>query len=182
MFICACCWPEPGWVFPMLSSVGGGLRNKVRVPSPFCSCRAARPERPLSDTTRDALQFDCVQTSGQMDCSPAAEQDGGDMSGSYRKKRSSQQCHVTERCPILWSQACDSQHQKGRDPWEGLQLSVAEVVLAYPEVLEVKVSMVMLRMACSVMYWCVCESQDSVNTRDQKSGRKPVHGRARRRR
>lgn len=38
-----------------------------------------------------------------------------------------------------------------------------------------KVSMVMLSIACSVMYWCVDESQDNVSTRDQKLGRKAWH-------
>lgn len=67
--------------------MGGGLWNKVRMPSPFCSWRAARLERPLSDTARDTLQLDSLQMEGQEDCTRAVEQDGGDVSGSYKRKR-----------------------------------------------------------------------------------------------
>lgn len=83
----ACCWSLLGWALTRLSSVGGGLWNKVRTPSPLCRWRAARPERPLSDTTRDTLQLDSLQMEGQVDCTRAAEQDGGDVSGSYKRKR-----------------------------------------------------------------------------------------------
>lgn len=82
-----CSWSWPGWASPRVSSLGGGLWSKVRMPSPFCSWRAARPERPLSDTTRDAVQVDSLQGEGHIDCPPAAEQDGGDVSESYKRKR-----------------------------------------------------------------------------------------------
>lgn len=61
--------------------------NIVRMPSPFCSWSVARPERPLSDKTRDTLQLDLLQIEGQDDCTCATEQDGGDVSGSYKGKR-----------------------------------------------------------------------------------------------
>ncbi len=81
------CWLELDWASNKLSSEGGGLWNKVRMPSPFCSWRAARPERPLSDTTRDTLQLDSLQIEGQVDCTRAAEQDGGDVSESYKREK-----------------------------------------------------------------------------------------------
>ncbi|TNN60226.1 hypothetical protein EYF80_029561 [Liparis tanakae] len=94
------CWPDVRWqrfMFPaashtsssaraeqqldVLSSAGGGgLWNKVRTPSPRCSWRAARPERPRSDTTRETLQRDSPQTRGHADGARVAAQDGGDIS------------------------------------------------------------------------------------------------------
>ena len=94
--LCSSRWSGPGSTW--LSSVGGGLWNKVRMPSPFWSWRAARPERPLSDTARDTLQRDSLQIEEQVDCTRAAEQDGGDVSGSWKRKRKWCQCG-TEKKP-----------------------------------------------------------------------------------
>lgn len=80
--LCTFCWSRLGWASTKLSSVGGGLWNNVRTPPPFCSCRAATPERPMSDTTRDTLQLDSLQTDGQFEWIRAAEQEGGDVSES----------------------------------------------------------------------------------------------------
>lgn len=79
-------WWWSGWASPRLSPVGGGLWNKVKMPSPFCNWRDARPERPMSDTASVTLQLDSVQAGRQEDCTLAAEQDGGDVSGSCRRE------------------------------------------------------------------------------------------------
>lgn len=78
-----------GWTSTKLSSVGGGLWKKVRVPSPFCTWRAARPDRPLSDTARDGLQLDPLQNGRT-----GREPDGGEVSGSY--KRTGKRCRYNE--------------------------------------------------------------------------------------
>ncbi len=113
--LCACCWSVLGWASLRLSSVGGGLWNKVKMPSPFCSWRAARPERPLSDTTRDTLQLDSLQMERQVDCTRAAEQDGGDVSGSYKRKKKWCQCRTQEiQRPVLdeWMICMDKKAQE----------------------------------------------------------------------
>lgn len=83
-------WWSPPWVVLSLCSgcrsrrfsFVGRLWSNVRMPSPPCSWRAARPERPLSDTATDTVQVDSLQAEGHIDDPPAAEQDGGDMSES----------------------------------------------------------------------------------------------------
>lgn len=99
--LCACCCSGSGWISTRPSSVGGELWKIVRMPSPLCSWSVARPERPLSDTTRDTLQLDSLQMEGQDDCTCATEQDGGDVSGSYKGKRCEKKSNaITEK--IHW--------------------------------------------------------------------------------